>query len=280
MNHIGAKGSRDLKDGKDLKDAVGCLGGRVGLADGAGWAAHCIVEARAKGGQAAMPIPLERGLRGRSIGLLRPGKAGKGRLRPDIFDAFIFSGGMGKTARVPGGEWVSKGGQNAGFILLINRPCPVYPGFFGCVCLFWQLRLVTVGTGKFGSRMGRVLAHGHYGERWPIWGGVLHRFASPSIGLHRFASVCIGFFGCVFFVFPDWSSRGRHGLTRTGRMLAGLAALGSGLDGLASQVLQVSCPEGMFASRNAISPYHLLDGWRRNWCVGLHLLAHEHHGEL
>jgi hypothetical protein len=64
------------------------------------------------------------------------------------------------------------------------------------------------------------------------------------------------------------STRGSEG-TSVGSGKAGkLASLEYGLDGLASQALRVSCPEESFASRKAISPCRLLDGWRRCWCVG------------
>ncbi|MDB6065592.1 MAG: hypothetical protein JWR26_1800 [Pedosphaera sp.] len=63
---------------------------------------------------------------------------------------------------------------------------------------------------------------------------------------------------------PHAGRTSRSELRRTGAP----AALEFGLDGLASQALQVSCPQETFASRKAISPYQLLDGWRRNWRGG------------
>ncbi|MDB6067582.1 MAG: hypothetical protein JWR26_3790 [Pedosphaera sp.] len=93
------------------------------------------------------------------------------------------------------------------------------------------------------TRDWQVLAHGHY------WGSVQPRMGNDARGP-----------ACGTRCARVWARR--TGFPSLATQVGGLAALQYGLDGLASQALQVSCPQESFASRKAISPYPMLDCWR------------------
>ncbi|MDB6066660.1 MAG: hypothetical protein JWR26_2868 [Pedosphaera sp.] len=203
MNLIGAKDSRDLKDGKDLKDAAGCLGGVTGLADGARWSAFCCTAGGSAKGEQRTELPLENGVRRGSIGLQRPVKARKGRIRPDISDAFVFSGEAACVRFLADGQYQ--------------------------------------GNGVEISRL--------------IW---LHLAWSRILLCCFFLGVCARHVGETRTHTDERCSRPR--------MRDSLRSEVGSTDWL-PKALRVSCPQGTFASRKAISLYRLLDCWRGCLCM-------------
>ncbi|MDB6067611.1 MAG: hypothetical protein JWR26_3819 [Pedosphaera sp.] len=204
MNHIDAKDSRDLKDGKDLKDAAGGLGG---------WMALCTtMEDCAKGGQ-GMETTCERGVRGSSIGLQRPLKARKGRKRPHISDAFIFSvGGQARPLGCRAGNGL-EGVSSHRFMRSIDRPCPEEtalarrkPDFLKFLYSFGVWCLVFAhshhGDGEAAGRIGGWVFLGRRGEV---------ALLRPGTGALRCKGGCLRTCPCTRPI------SGTHGLTRTNR---------------------------------------------------------------